>query len=255
MMFNEIILFLFFLVQASAGLSHLETPDKPPLCAVQCGAMTRTKFRRKCSLTNPSCICSFIDSYTLCAVGRCSGHDRAAAIKTPISFFVPESMLVSDDDFEPICLHGENIVDSSAKEGEEKEPENKFKSTFSSTTTTFEGDGIVITLDHNGRVIAKVEDEEPVQLNSHFKPIIEKRKGSGSGGGGGGHSNGGRSGSSLGVGSTAGVAVDSAARLGAGSRPNGSGTYKNDATSIWKLMVSWHKFLWIGLTITVFGLL
>ncbi|POS85868.1 hypothetical protein EPUL_003252 [Erysiphe pulchra] len=245
-MFYEIISCLLFLVQASAGLSHVETPDEPPLCAVQCGAITRTKLRRECSLTSPRCICSFVDSYTLCAVGRCSGLDRAAAISTPISFFVPESMLVSDDDFEPICLHGEKIVDSSASKGEKKETENTSESSMSSTKTVFEGDGVVITLDRNGRVIAKVEDEEPIQLNSNFKPIIEKRKGSG-GSGGGGHSSVGRSG--------AGVGVGSAASLGAGSHANGAGTRKNDASSIRKLVGSWHTILGTLFGLIVYGLI
>lgn len=206
--------------------------------------MTRTKLKKKCSLTNPSCICSFIDSYTLCAVGRCSGHDRAAAIRAPISFFVPESMLVSDDDFEAICLHGENIVETSDSKGEKDESENTIKSSTSSTARVFEGDGVVISLNRNGRIIAKVEDEEPVQIKSHFVQNVQKRKG--------GHSSGGRSSSGH---PRSGSGNSSVANSRAGPYANREENNRNNALSSRKLVGSWHTIFWIGFVFIVFVLL
>lgn len=173
--FGEIFWCLLFIFHASAEYSF-ESRDEPPLCAVQCGAMTRSKFRRKCPLSSESCVCSFIDTYTLCAVGKCNGPDRAAAIGVPISFFVPESMLISDNDFEPICLQGKMIIDSNDDSGEKKESENTSEDSASEFKTSFAGDGVIITSDRNGRIIAKVEDEESVLLDSHFKPLMARAR-------------------------------------------------------------------------------
>ncbi|RKF83032.1 hypothetical protein GcC1_007033 [Golovinomyces cichoracearum] len=189
MSFRIAVFALVFLAQVLSILSKdvdQSQTKELPLCSYQCGALTRFEIIKNCPLSSSKCVCQFMDSYTLCIAFKCRGRDFKAAIRAPMPVFMPEIMLVSDDDFEPICLSDKSVVDASitfSSKDEKEDFEDKVKLSLSGSTI-LEGIGLVLTADHKGGMVATASDLNYAELGSDTKIRIARSRKSTTGTGG-----------------------------------------------------------------------